>query len=107
MSMNGLGRTGGKGRRGQGPNGENLRNSRTTFPHIAARQQRASDRQAVADLRRPEEQLQRLDRAFGVNSGAKKERAKLAARIEALKVIKDQPAKPPKKAPKASKQAQA
>ena len=43
----------------------------------------AGARQAVAALRTPEEQLARLDAAFGAGVGAKKERAKLLRKIEA------------------------
>jgi len=100
MSMNGLGRIGGKGRRGQGPSGENLRNSRTTFPQLKARQDSAAIRQAVADLRTPQEQLKRLDQAFGVGQGAAKERAKLQARIEALAKAAATPRVGPKKSGK-------
>lgn len=43
----------------------------------------AQERQAEAAKRTPEEQLARLDLKFGPGLGAKKERAKLAARIAA------------------------
>ena len=52
---------------------------------VVARRERATTRTAKAEVRTPQEQLARLDRAFGVGKGAVKERKKLAARIEALK----------------------
>lgn len=57
--------------------GGNRRNSKTTFPNVAARRERAKVRAAEAAKRTPEEQLKRLDAAFGVGQGAKKERAKI------------------------------
>lgn len=58
--------------------GGNVRNEKTTFPHVVARQERAKVRAAEAAKRTPEEQLKRLD-AAGLASP--KERAKLAQRI--------------------------
>lgn len=43
----------------------------------------AGARQAAADKRTPEEQLQRLDKLFGPGQGAGKERVKLALKIKA------------------------
>lgn len=81
MSMNGFGFTSQKsGRKGSGPNRENVRNERTTFPDVARRQASAKLRQAEAAKRTPEQQLARLDAA---NLPAVKERAKLAKRIAA------------------------
>lgn len=71
MSMNGI----------RGTKGNNARNKRTTFPDVRRRQEAAAARKAVSDARPPQEQLVRLDQAFGVGVGAKKERAKLAARM--------------------------
>jgi hypothetical protein len=45
----------------------------------------AAARKKVADLRTPEEQIARLDNAFGKGLGAVKERAKLAAKMKRLK----------------------
>lgn len=75
MAMNGM----------RGPRGNNARNKKTTFPDVRRRQEAAAARKAVSDARPPQEQLQRLDQAFGVGVGAKKERAKLAKRIEKAK----------------------
>ena len=47
----------------------------------AERQERATQRQAVRDKRTDEAQLKMLDKLYGKNKGAKKERARLAERI--------------------------
>lgn len=70
MSMNGM--------TIRGPRGGNLRNGKTTFPHVVARQERAKARLEISSKRTPEEQLKLLDAAGLV---AAKERAKLAKRI--------------------------
>ena len=57
-------------------------NSRTG-KNVEVRRLSAQQRTEVAKTRTPEEQLARLDAAFGVSLGAKKERLKLAARIKA------------------------
>lgn len=48
---------------------------------LVRRRTEAKERQATYDSLPPAEILKNLDRAFGVGQGAKKERAKLAARI--------------------------
>ncbi len=58
--------------------GGNVRNEKTTFPHVVRRQERAKARAAEAAKRTPEEQLARLDKA---GLASPKERAKLAQRI--------------------------
>ena len=65
-------------------------------------QQRACEaRIAAARTRTPQEQLKRLDSLLGPNKGAKKERARIALKIqaqeEAAKVQAHQDSKPPKK----------
>jgi hypothetical protein len=52
---------------------------------IDARRQSALTRQLASDALTPEQKLQNLDAAFGVGLGAKKERAKLQAKIQAKK----------------------
>jgi len=47
-----------------------------------AKKERALERLEVTSQRTPEEQTKRLDMKFGKGLGAKKERAKLARRIE-------------------------
>lgn len=87
----------------KGPHGGNVRNQKTTFPHVVARQERAKARQAEADKRTPEEQLKRLD-AAGLASP--KERAKLLKRIEERNKPKPAPkaeAAPAEKKPKLTK----
>jgi len=49
------------------------------------RRERAKERKEAAEGRTPQEQLARLDDMLGKGKGAKKERAKLAKRIEDLK----------------------
>lgn len=68
--------------------GGNVRNRRVTHPRVKARREAAKARQAESDKRTPEERLARLDAAFGKGKGAKKERAKLLAKIEA-KLVRD------------------
>lgn len=57
----------------------------------ARRRTEAKERQAKYDLLTPQQHLQALDRAFGVGQGAKKERAKLQARITSPKTIVAKP----------------
>ncbi len=53
--------------------------------HREQLQAQAKERQEAASKRTPEEQLARLDELLGKGQGAKKERAKLQARIEKAK----------------------
>ena len=62
--------------------------ARTRPDRLEERREDAKERQEAADERTPYEQLTRLDRMFGSGKGAKKERAKLAKKIESLKVAK-------------------
>lgn len=65
------------------------------------RKKEAAGRQAEAAARTPEQQLARLDLAFGPGRGAAKERAKLARKIDEAKPAKPvKPAETPAKAPK-------
>jgi len=73
---------------------------RNNRPALAERKARAEVRQALADKRIPQEQLERLER-FGPD-GAIKERAKLAARIAKGASAKPAAQPAPQKASKAS-----
>ena len=57
-------------------------------PRAQQRRAAAAERRVEQDARSPEEQLARLDKAFGAGNGAAKERAKLAARMAAKKTSK-------------------
>lgn len=61
--------------------GNNLRNERTTFPHVVARQERAKERQAYRATLSPAQQLATLDLRLGKDVGAQRERARLLALI--------------------------
>jgi hypothetical protein len=56
---------------------------------IDSRRQSALTRQLASDALTPEQKLQNLDAAFGVGVGAKKERAKLNAKIQNKKSTKE------------------
>lgn len=73
--------------------GGNVRNGKCTFPNVRRRQEAAAARALEASQRTPEQQLARLDQAFGQGQGAAKERAKLALRIK-LRDEKPQGVKP-------------
>lgn len=47
----------------------------------ATKRQRAEQRQAERAARTPEQQLDRLDKMFGINQGAQRERARLLKQI--------------------------
>lgn len=71
-------------------------------PRKRARQESALERQAERATRTPQQQLRELDRVLGAGQGAKKERAKLAALIEA-QAEKPATAEPAKKKGKGKK----
>lgn len=60
-------------------------------------------RELAAKERTPEEQIERLDRMFGKGKGAKKERAKLAARIQAREEAEQDEKKAQQQKPKKKK----
>jgi len=62
--------------------------ARSNVKGRSERQERARERQTVANKRTPEEQLRRLDKMFGEGQGATKERAKLAKRIAERNEVK-------------------
>ncbi len=57
--------------------GHNVRNSKTYFPQVLARQARAIERQDFRAKLSPAEQIAELDKRLGVGVGAVKERARL------------------------------
>jgi hypothetical protein len=105
------------------PNGNFSRRHKTGAAHAAAVQNRLSQeqaqleaqaqREAEAAQRTPQEQIKRLDALLGKGQGAKRERARLAVKIEAAKLEAKQEAHKeadkvkakakPKKAPRKSK----
>jgi hypothetical protein len=56
---------------------------RTRRDKLEERRADAKERQEASNDRTPHEQLARLDKMFGKNNGAKRERAKLAKKIAA------------------------
>jgi len=70
--------------------GERVRAESTPSVQRQRRIDSALERKALSDARSPQQQLARLDRAFGQGQGAKKERAKLLKRIEAQNPPKEE-----------------
>ena len=64
-------------------NEQHLDRQAERMARLEVQKENAQDRVAIAELRKPSQQLQRLDRKFGEGVGAVKERAKLVARIAA------------------------
>lgn len=62
-------------------------------PRAQRRRAAAAERRVEQDARSPEEQLARLDKAFGAGNGAAKERAKLVAKITAATAKPDKKVK--------------
>lgn len=63
----------------RGTRGGNLRNLRTTFPNVLARQTRAQERQMYRATLTTAQQLATLDVRLGKDMGATRERARLHA----------------------------
>lgn len=61
----------------RGRKGGNIRNGKTYFPKVLARQARAIERQEFRSKLSPAEQLMELDKRLGKGIGAAKERARL------------------------------
>jgi hypothetical protein len=62
--------------------GGNIRNSRTQFHHVQLRKDKAALRQAEYNKLTTQQKLKLLDWALGDGQGAKKQRAKLEARLK-------------------------